>query len=370
MADTPDACNALIVIPTLNEVDNIAKVLSSIVSTSGIGAARVVVVDGGSHDGTQAVVENIARTDPRISLLQSDRPTPIQSASINLAVERFGANMQWLVRMDAHAIYPAGYVSRLIAVAEATGASCVTTPMKTLGGSCFQAAAAAAQNSVLGTGGAPHRRTGVSRWVDHGHHALMRMAVFVAAGGYDETFSHNEDAELDRRIVQNGGRIWLAADLMIGYIPRRNSGALFRQYIKYGQGRARTLARHGGRRKLRQLAPLLVAPAALLAIAFPIWPIAAAPALIWLITSLAAGLALGLLEVMRGGGGCALLSGYCAAIMPLGWSIGYWRQALCAKPTPPFKSKLSVHWTNSEEPNASPHRRALPTEAGANASVS
>ena len=36
-----------------------------------------------------------------------------------------------------------------------------------------------------------------SGYVDHGHHAAFRAASFKAIGGYDETFSHNEDAEFD-----------------------------------------------------------------------------------------------------------------------------------------------------------------------------
>ena len=37
----------------------------------------------------------------------------------------------------------------------------------------------------------------------------MRIAAFRAVGGYDESFSHNEDAELDYRLRQAGYRIWM-----------------------------------------------------------------------------------------------------------------------------------------------------------------
>ena len=37
------------------------------------------------------------------------------------------------------------------------------------------------------------------------------MDAFKAIGGYDDTFSHNEDAELDNRLTDAGFRIFLTA---------------------------------------------------------------------------------------------------------------------------------------------------------------
>ena len=76
--------------------------------------------------------------------------------------------------------------------------------MRTKGTGLFQKATALAQNSRLGNGGSQHREGGAGRWTDHGHHALMRLDAFRAVGGYDETFSHNEDAELDYRLAAGG----------------------------------------------------------------------------------------------------------------------------------------------------------------------
>ena len=57
-------------------------------------------------------------------------------------------------------------------------------------------------------------------WTDHGHHALMRVAAFRAVGGYDESFSHNEDAELDYRLRAAGYRIWMTDKTFMVYYPR------------------------------------------------------------------------------------------------------------------------------------------------------
>jgi succinoglycan biosynthesis protein ExoA len=309
--------DTLVVVPTLNEAAHIEDVLRQLFEDAGVARMQIVVADGGSTDGTREIVARIAASRDDVVLLHN--PKRLQSAAVNAAVATHGAGLAWLGRVDAHAAYPPSYISRLIAIAEETGADSVTTSMIARGETCFQKAAAAAQNSRLGTGGSAHRAGTQSAWVDHGHHALMRMAAFVRAGGYDETFSHNEDAELDHRLAAQGSRIWLTTEVAIDYFPRRTTGALFRQYRNYGQGRARTVKLHRTPLKVRQILPLAVAPAVGLALFSPFfWPLAL-PALIWAGTCLGYGLALGRER-------CSWFAGWPAMVMHLGWSIGFLRQ--------------------------------------------
>lgn len=334
MSRTDD--DLLVVVPCLNEADHLPALLSWLVAETG-DEALIVVADGGSQDDSRRIVEQAAGRWPKVRLLPN--PARIQSAGVNAAAARHGQGRSRLIRLDAHAGYPDGFIHGLIAAADSVGAQSVTVPMHTKGEGCFQRAAAAAQNSFLGAGGSAHRQGSASGWVDHGHHALMDLAAFRQAGGYDEGFSHNEDAELDLRLVQGGARIWLAGDMAIDYRPRSRPGALFAQYRNYGRGRAMTAARHQVRLKLRQKAPLLVAPSVAAAIIAPaLWPVApvagvllALPALAW------AGLCLGLGLVVgaKAGDRCALLSGVAAMIMHLGWSIGFWGERLSATLQPP-----------------------------------
>lgn len=330
-----DNRDALIVIPCLNEEAHLPGLLADLARDA--PGALIVVADGGSTDRSRAIVEELAAANPDIRLL--DNPARIQSAALNLAAQVHGAGRKWLIRADAHSGYPADFVPGLIAAAERTGAVSVTVPMRTLGVGCFQRAAAAAQNSLLGTGGSLHRVGTVGRFVDHGHHALMRLDAFLAAGGYCETFTHNEDAELDHRLREQGGRIWIEPGLAIDYYPRAEPGALFRQYFRYGEGRARTVARHRTRLKARQLAPLFVAPTLAAVLAAPLAWWMALPALMWALGSLGFGLLLGL----RAQDPCAAASGAAAMLMHLGWSLGYWRHLLFGKPlvAPPQPIVLS-----------------------------
>lgn len=321
----------LVVVPCLNEAAHLPELLPRLLSELAGLDARLVVADGGSTDASRAIVQALARDAPQLVLL--DNPAKLQSAGVNRAVGRYGADRDWLVRIDAHADYPDHFVGRLVETAVARGADAVVVPMLTKGVGCFQQAVAAAQNSVIGTGGSPHR-TGGGGWVDHGHHALMRLDAFRAVGGYREDFSHNEDAELDHRLTGRGARLWLAGDLRIGYYPRATPGALVRQYYAYGRGRARTVALHRLRLKPRQALPLLVAPAtaaaAVGAVLAPVHPAAlllAAPATAWL----AACLGGGVLVAWRARTRCSWGAGVAAALMHLAWSTGYWRQILAGR---------------------------------------
>jgi succinoglycan biosynthesis protein ExoA len=327
----------LIVVPCLNEARHLPDLLRRLLADPGADEALVVVADGGSTDGSQDIVTALGATEPRLRLL--DNPLKLQGAGVNAAVRAFAAGRTWLVRVDAHADYPTDYVARLIGAAEATGAASVVVPLTTRGEGCFQIAVAVAQNSRIGTGGAVHRVGGDSGWIDHGHHALMRIADFVAVGGYDETFSHNEDAELDLRLARAGARIWMQADLAVGYYPRATPGALFRQYFNYGRGRARTVHRHRTPLKARQLAPLVVAPAVVLGVLslvlIPLsgWAVAGlVPTAVWIGVCLVAGLVAGARARSR----CGLMSGLAAMIMHLAWSAGFLSRtvALAINPGP------------------------------------
>jgi len=322
MSDAP----LLIVIPCLNEAAHLRALIGTLTADPGAANARIVIADGGSTDGSQAIVTAAAEADPRVVLLQN--PKKIQSAGVNAAVAAFGDTANFFVRIDAHAGYPAQFIASLLTAQAETGADSVTVAMqaKAHTGGCFQIANAAAQNSALGAGGSPHRNAGVRRFTDHGHHALMRTAAFRAVGGYDESFSHNEDAELDHRLIGNGARILLAGDIVVDYYPRATLRGLWRQYYMFGRGRAKTVAKHRIPLKPRQLAPALIAPSALLALAAPLWPPAAAPFALYLALCLGLGALLG----FRQGSVCAGAAGAPAATMHLAWSCGFWRQVLAA----------------------------------------
>lgn len=312
----------MIVIPCLNEAHHIGGLLDQLLEPAERLDMKIVVADGGSTDGTRATVREIAATEPRVVLL--DNPRRLQSAAVNLAVDRYGDQFDCFIRIDAHGGYPDDYCDRLLEEAARTGADSVVVSMATAGVSAFQKATAAAQNSKLGNGGSPHREGARGHWTDHGHHALMRVEAFRAVGGYDESFSHNEDAELDYRLTSAGYRIWMTDKTVMTYYPRASASALFRQYLGYGRGRAKNVLKHRMRLKTRQMIPVLVLPVvAGLSLAF-LSLSALVPAGLWMVACLGYGVWMAVSQ----GNPYGPLASVSAMIMHLAWSTGFWLQML------------------------------------------
>jgi len=346
------ALPVLVVIPTLNEVQHLAEVMSSLATGLPPQAdVTFVIADGGSTDGTVALAQRLAAADARVHWLHN--PQRLQSAAINLAVQRHGNDASVLVRCDAHCSYPPRFLACLLESLERSGADAVVVPMDSSGSHCFQRAVAWVSNTWAGTGGSAHRGGQRSGFVDHGHHAAFRMASFRLAGGYDESFSHNEDAELDCRQRRLGSRIFLDATLRLGYHPRGSVASLARQYFAYGRGRSRTVRRHPGSMRARQLAlPVnLVACAAAVALAAwspwaLLWPLAYATVLG--LTSLAI--------AWKQRSACGLLGGVAAAVMHGSWAAGF-LAGLATIRVEPWHARAAVSLTGP-----SPTAAALGTE--------
>ncbi len=324
---TPDQSSAikqapvLIIIPTLNEAANIARVIDQLTTVDGPDGmiCQIAVVDGGSEDGTQEIVRSMMHDRRNLALL--DNPRRTQSAAMNLALAKLAAPGGIAVRCDAHADYPAGYVAGLVRTLERTQADSVVVPMDSHGRTCFGRAVAWVSDTKVGSGGSAHRGGRRSGWVDHGHHAAFRVDSFVANdGGYDLSFTHNEDAEFDCRLRARGGRIFLDADQRIVYHPRETMTRLWQQYRAYGRGRSRTIRRHPHSARIRQL----ILPAGIFAVLLTLAMGIIQPAFLLIPAFYAAALGYASVSVsIAKRSTCGLLAGIAAAIMHVGWTVGF-----------------------------------------------
>lgn len=309
-----------IVVPTLNEEAYIEACLTSLVGQWPENSYEILVMDGGSTDRTLALVGAFSARHSAVVLQHN--PRRLQSAAMNLAARLAAPGAAVLVRADAHAHYAPDFVQCCVSALLQNEATSVVVPMRTqaLPGAGLQHAIAAAQTSRLGNGGAAHRNGGASGFVEHGHHAAFDREFFRAIGGYDEEFTHNEDAELDVRAIAAGGRIWMCTQAAPIYYPRDRLGPLAQQYFRHGAGRAKTLRKHRIKPRPRQLAPVVaLAGCAAGLVAAPFVPVAASLAFIYPACCLSWGVARAIRErdPRLIAGGLALMT------MHLSWALGF-----------------------------------------------
>jgi succinoglycan biosynthesis protein ExoA len=241
--------------PCLDEERYIEACLRSILAQDyPADRLEVVIADGGSRDRTREIVGRIAGAEPRVKLV--DNPARIQAAGMNQVIRRAQGDV--VVRMDVHCEYAPDYVRRCVEALEQSGADNAGGAQRARAESPFQRALCAALDSPLGIGGARYRSAEAEGFVDTVFLGAFRRSVFERVGLYDPGAITNEDAELNQRIIQAGGKVFLSRKVVVHYAPRDSMWRLAVQYFRYGRGRARTILKLRRLLSIRPVLPFLM----------------------------------------------------------------------------------------------------------------
>jgi GT2 family glycosyltransferase len=245
--------------PVRNEERHLAEAVTSVLRQDYPGGLELVLAVGPSRDRTAEIARDLAAADGRITVL--DNPSGKIPSALNLAVK--AARHAVIIRVDGHAVLPAGYVATAVGVLGETGAANTGGIMAAEGVTPFQRAVAWAMTSPFGVGPAPNHTGGAAGEAETVYLGAFRREVFERAGGYDEGYLVAEDWELNHRIRRDGGLIWFTPRLRVTYRPRASVRALASQYFRYGRWRRVVARQHPGTINFRYLAP----PAAVVVIA-------------------------------------------------------------------------------------------------------
>jgi glycosyltransferase involved in cell wall biosynthesis len=243
-----------VVIPCLDEEAHIEDCIRSVqAQVWPHDRIEILVADGMSLDATREILGRLAASDSRIRLI--DNPARVPSAGLNECIRRARGDV--IVRMDVHADYAPDFVEKCVAALERTGADNVGGAARPNAKTFFQRCVAAALRSPLGIGGSKYREPEAEGFVETVWPGAFDRRVFERVGLYDPKATTNEDAELNQRILDAGGRVYMSRDIVSHYYPRESVRALARQYFKYGKGRARTLLKHRKHVSIRPALPFL-----------------------------------------------------------------------------------------------------------------
>ena len=321
-----------VIIPCRNESRFIAGALESLVDDYVFRHGEVLVVDGLSQDGTPEIVRSFIDRGYPLRLVEN--PHRLQVFGLNIGIEE--ARGEFIVRADAHALYPPGYIRRCVGLLEKTGAENVGGVMAPEGETNVQQAIALAMQHPLGVGDARFHLGDRSGEVDTVYLGAFRRDVFDRVGPFDTRCRTNEDAELNLRILKGGGRIYLDSGLKVRYFPRRSLKELAVQYFRYGQGRCYTTLKHRRLTSWRQVLPVLFVPGLIASLIIALWrPLfvlfPAAYLVVTLLTALLSWPRRKIPIAQR------LVLGAAFPVMHLSWGTGFWHGLAFRRPERPGK---------------------------------
>ena len=246
-----------VICPIYNEEKYIAKCLDSIIDQDyPKDDMELFLVDGMSTDHTRDVIAKYQEKYPWIKVL--DNPKRIAPCAMNIGIKASSGEV--IIRLDAHVIYPTNYFSVLVKKlkelpgAENVGAICNTLPVND---SITAQSIAAVLSSSFGLGNS-HFRVGASEImeVDTVPFGCFNRSIFDKVGLYDEELIRNQDDELNARIINSGGKIYLIPDLICEYYARDTAKKVYKMFYQYGVFKPLVNKKLGSPATIRQFFPL------------------------------------------------------------------------------------------------------------------
>lgn len=255
--------NVSIIIPVRNEEKYIKRCLTQILhNTYPKDKIEVLVIDGMSEDRTREVVNSFVKKHNyiKISLLENLKRR-IEPA-LNLGITN--SNGEIIIRIDARTIIKPDYIQKCIDTLLITGADNVGGIQKPIVDEnnankkniLMQHAIAIAMSSFFGVGNAQFRLGKKSGFVDTVYLGCFKKKIFKKVGMFDEeAYSISEDSDINYRIREIGGKVYLNRDIIAYYYPRDNIKDFCYLYCSYGIRKAGNFIKYKQLTAWRQFIP-------------------------------------------------------------------------------------------------------------------
>ncbi len=230
-----------LVVPCFNEAAFIKGILLDIEQQNyPLELIELFVVDGRSTDSTRSIFEAVQPTLNYTAMLL-DNPERIAPIAMNLGIE--AARGKYIFIWGAHASYPIDFITKMVQLAETTAADCVGAVCHTAprASGAKAKAIAAVLSHPIGVGNASFR-TGVNEVseVDTVAFGCYPRKTFEKYGLFNPRLVRNQDIELNKRIVNQGGKILLDPNTTCTYYARSDFKSFWKNNMGNGEWVIRT----------------------------------------------------------------------------------------------------------------------------------
>ncbi len=221
-----------IIIPCKNEEDLISKCLDSVINFELPNKinTEILILDGMSDDNTKNIINEFQKKDSRVELI--DNPGQFQSFALNIAIKI--AKGDWILRLDAHSVYPKNYLKLCYETAIKTGADNVGGILiSKRNGKSYQAGLVQALTThKFGVGNSGFRTGDSGGEADSVPYGFYKKEVFSKIGLLDERLIRAQDYEFNRRLAKSGGLIYMSPSININYYNQKTLSKFLYKQIK------------------------------------------------------------------------------------------------------------------------------------------
>jgi glycosyltransferase involved in cell wall biosynthesis len=192
-------------------------------------ADEIIVVDGGSHDGSFELLLEQARIRPVLRVERA--PGANISAGRNAAIRVAGGSV--IAVTDAGAVADRDWLARLVEPFEHDGdVGVVSGWFRPGGGTPFERA--------LGAIITPHlREVRAETFLPSSRSVAFRRGWWERVDGYPEWLSHCEDLVFDLEVRRQGAQFAFRPEAVVTWTSRSSLRQFFRQYFLYARGDGR-----------------------------------------------------------------------------------------------------------------------------------
>lgn len=248
-----------VIIPCRNEEKYINECLDSVLSTSyPKDLLEIIIVDGMSTDKTRDIVKEYILKFGFIRLIEN--PKKIVPVAMNLGINSSKGDV--IIRLDAHAFYPEDYISTLIKWKSKLNAANIGTVMQTsiINRNKKSVAIQKVLSHKLGVGNGLFR-IGIEKpiEVDTVPFGCFDKSILQKVGGYNEKLIRNQDIELNKRIKDAGGKVYLIPFSKCIYYARETWLKIFNNNYRNGLWNIKTvyITKQFSSLSIRHFIPLL-----------------------------------------------------------------------------------------------------------------